>query len=552
MVKENVYREHILDFKQRFRGMCGQSQREGEWLRSYSYSLLNYLDILDELPEHQYTKEAGLAEHIHETALLLTELGDYFTAIDVFQRLATRCLSARNYNQAGRSFNEIGSIYEQLSLFDKAETSFEWALRIYKKQIQDELGTILTMNNIGLSLIRTNQWEEAEQTFTEVIKQIKKSPEHLTLNGSGYSKLGLMASLHQNFGRLYLARASIAHAQRAPYREFATRSCQYFDEAMELHSDPFRRFEAQSGFAEALYYLEQFPEAERQLKYLEKKCLGMPAYKKLLPTIYRRLALLELVDSNVDEAMGLCFQALEVSLLFGNPVEEMEIVTTYLDTLKMIAKKLFEHVTDRTQRIRIASSQGYKLVDHLVGFLEKKDLYTGLNHSFNVCQLSVRMGEIISCHPHDFGLNPEHNDPEDSIQTDLLGLAGMLHDIGKLLVPWVIINKILPLKDEEWQLIKQHPINGYRILNSFYLEDVGKIVLEHHEKIDGSGYPRGRKKLSLMGSIIALADVYEAMTTIDRFYRRAKPKQVAQAEINELAGIHYDPRAVKAFNQAMS
>lgn len=549
---EKKYLEHLTKYNEKFKEMGSLSHREGEWLKSYSFTLLNFMDLLDQLPLVLHEKEAGLVDHINETALLLKDLGDYFTAIDVLQRLSARCLSAKNFHQAGLSFNIIGTTYSQLNLFEHAEASFSWALRIFQKQLNDLSGTIRTLNNLGMCLIRTKRWQEAEKTFFEILKRVKKMPDTQITKSLDSPKIGYIASIHQNLGQLYLNMAREAFDKELPHRNFAELSCRSINEAIQFQTDPLKKMEAESDFAEAMYFLEQYLEAERLLKHLERKCLGEAAFTKLLTNIYRRQAMIKLVAGDVQDAMDYCYRALEISLVFANPTEEMEVIETYIDILRLSARILFEDIDDEIERVKIASSRGYKLIDNLVEFLEKKDLYTGLHHSFNVCQLSVRMGEIIRDNPSMFNTKTHSDDPENSVQIDLLELAGMLHDIGKLQIPWAVINKILPLNEEEWLLIRQHPINGFRILNSFLLDEVGRIVIEHHEKVDGSGYPRNRTQISLMGAIVALADVYEAMTTINRLYRKAKPKDEALHEINSLAGIHFDPRAVKAITMAMT
>lgn len=551
MDSEKANREKIVEFKNLFEQMGTLAHREGDWLKEYSRVLLNFLDLLDQLPMVSYGKEFDIAKIVLNTGNCLIELGDYFTAIDVFQRLSARCLAAKNFYQAGAAFNAMGLTYNQLNLFDKAEVSFGWALRINKKQLHDELGTTITLNNYAVSLIRIKRWSEAEKTFLEVLKRIKKFTDSEIRSYTSYSKMDLISSIYNNMGKLFLFMTSEAQEKRLPYRHFAEKACDTLNEAIEHNYDSGRRIVAESDFAEALFYLGKYKESERILRHLERKCFGHSESKRLLANIYRRISMIHLAKGEVDEAMDHCYRALETSLLFANPAEEMEVIDTFMDVLKMSSKILFKHIDDQIERTKIANSQGHKLIDNLVEFLEKKDLYTGLHHSFNVCQLSVRMGEIILENSAQFGISPDEKDPEKMIQLDLLSVAAMLHDIGKLQVPWAVINKILPLREEEWQLIKDHPVNGYRILDSFYLTEAGKIVIEHHEKVDGSGYPWGRKKLSLMGAIVALADVYEAMTTINRFYRQAKPKSIALAELKSLSGIHFDPRVVKAITMVV-
>ncbi|MFC1850258.1 hypothetical protein ACFL27_08710, partial [candidate division CSSED10-310 bacterium] len=116
MTSEKSDLAKIQEYKDKFQQMGTLAHREGEWLKSYSRVLLNFLDLLDQLAIHEHGKDKTLALQIHDTGLLLAELGDYFTAIDVFQRLSARCLAAKNFNQAGLAFNSMGLTYNQLNL----------------------------------------------------------------------------------------------------------------------------------------------------------------------------------------------------------------------------------------------------------------------------------------------------------------------------------------------------------------------------------------------------------------------------------------------------
>jgi len=113
--------------------------------------------------------------------------------------------------------------------------------------------------------------------------------------------------------------------------------------------------------------------------------------------------------------------------------------------------------------------------------------------------------------------------------------AGMVHDVGKVAVPEHILLKAGPLTDEEWKVMKQHPVVGERIcrpLKSFRL--VLPIIRHHHEKLDGSGYPDGLKgeQIPLLARVLQVTDVYDALTT-DRPYRKALQPQKALAIMRE-------------------
>jgi putative nucleotidyltransferase with HDIG domain len=129
-------------------------------------------------------------------------------------------------------------------------------------------------------------------------------------------------------------------------------------------------------------------------------------------------------------------------------------------------------------------------------------------------------------------------------------LAGVLHDIGKVLIPEAILQKPGALDDEELALIKRHPEFGAQILDHPALADVRVWVGSHHERPDGSGYPLGISdpELTLEARIIAVADAYEAMTS-DRAYRGSIGQLAARAELERCAGTQFDERVVAAFRR---
>jgi len=128
-------------------------------------------------------------------------------------------------------------------------------------------------------------------------------------------------------------------------------------------------------------------------------------------------------------------------------------------------------------------------------------------------------------------------------QFDGLRMAGLIHDIGKINVPAEILNKSGRISDTEFNIIKIHPQAGYNLLREIEFPwPVAQIVLQHHERLDGSGYPQGLKKEEIMleARILAVADVVEAMSS-NRPYRPALGIEVALHEITMNKGILYDP-----------
>ncbi|MCS7264825.1 MAG: HD domain-containing protein [Armatimonadetes bacterium] len=132
-------------------------------------------------------------------------------------------------------------------------------------------------------------------------------------------------------------------------------------------------------------------------------------------------------------------------------------------------------------------------------------------------------------------------------------ISGLLHDIGKIGVPDSTLNKPDKLTDEEWQIMKQHPVIGYEMLKDIwqFRGDILDGVLYHHERVDGKGYPFGLKgdEIPFMGRLLAVADGFDAMTS-DRPYRPGMPKERALQILMEGAGTQWDKDLVKIFAES--
>ncbi|ODA41135.1 HD-GYP domain-containing protein [Desulfosporosinus sp. BG] len=172
-------------------------------------------------------------------------------------------------------------------------------------------------------------------------------------------------------------------------------------------------------------------------------------------------------------------------------------------------------------------------VEALVQALEAKDTYTS-GHSERVGKLVVAMAEEIKM-------------SEDKIQS--LKYAAVLHDVGKIGVSEIILNKEGKLLDPEWDSIRSHPVIGQTIIKGIkFLFDIGNVVRHHHERYDGKGYPDGIQgsEIPLESRIIAVADTYDAITS-DRSYRKGSTHEEALKELKRVAGTQLDPEMVEVF-----
>ena len=128
--------------------------------------------------------------------------------------------------------------------------------------------------------------------------------------------------------------------------------------------------------------------------------------------------------------------------------------------------------------------------------------------------------------------------------------AGLMHDVGKLAIPSAVLNKAGPLSLDEWKLIREHPQIGAELCAPLvpWLGEWAGAVLDHHERWDGGGYPRGLAStdISLAGRVVAVADAFDVMTSA-RSYKKPRPVDQALAELERCAGTQFDPNVVRAF-----
>jgi putative nucleotidyltransferase with HDIG domain len=187
-------------------------------------------------------------------------------------------------------------------------------------------------------------------------------------------------------------------------------------------------------------------------------------------------------------------------------------------------------LTVRSQELKRSHDS---LLQVLAAALDLRDQATK-GHSLRLARLALAIGE-------ELGFSDE--------ELSHLEQAAMLHDMTKLELPKAILDKAGPLTDSEWQKIQRHPELGYEMVrNAPFLREAGEIMLCHHERYDGGGYPRGLKGdvIPLRARVFAVADAYSAMTSVRRF-RPATPHASAVREIEGSAGTQFDPRVVEAF-----
>lgn len=194
-------------------------------------------------------------------------------------------------------------------------------------------------------------------------------------------------------------------------------------------------------------------------------------------------------------------------------------------------------VSERTQQLQTALKQTERSYEHtleaLGAAIDLRDSPTG-GHSRRVFLYSMEIVRVMG------SLEP---------RSKSIAMGSWLHDIGKLAIPDRILLKPGSLTEEEWEVMRRHPRIGYDLVRGIsFLADASEIVLAHHERYNGSGYPQGLRaeQIPLGARIFAAADTLDAMTS-DRPYRSALPFQAAREVIERGSGTLYDPGVVSAF-----
>lgn len=177
----------------------------------------------------------------------------------------------------------------------------------------------------------------------------------------------------------------------------------------------------------------------------------------------------------------------------------------------------------------------FDLISALTKSLDSRDTYTA-RHSEKVASYALKIANEMKL---------------SSEQCDAIYVGGLLHDIGKIGVPEYILSKTGRLSDEEFKVIQKHPVIGYETIKhitEFNKNGILDIVLYHHEKYDGTGYPQGLKgeEIPLYARIMAVADSYDAMTST-RVYREPLNKELAINEISKNKGLQFDPHITDLF-----
>jgi response regulator RpfG family c-di-GMP phosphodiesterase len=225
-----------------------------------------------------------------------------------------------------------------------------------------------------------------------------------------------------------------------------------------------------------------------------------------------------------DDLLGIVRGAVDDFHLRRNYQEMTALLHSKNAELSSLNKNLEQKVAERT----------HDLIEALVAALDRRGAEAV--HSRRVAAYCVRLGRELDLNEADQGI---------------LEQGALIHDVGKIAIPDSILLKNGQLSPDEWAEMKRHPELGYHMLASIpFLDQARRLVLTHHERFDGKGYPLGLagEQLPLGARILHLCEAYESMTG-GRSFRAARPPAQARQEIVRCAGTQFDPAVVEAFTR---
>jgi len=273
--------------------------------------------------------------------------------------------------------------------------------------------------------------------------------------------------------------------------------------------------------AELLAFTKQKHKADKIFTDLNR--IKKPVHRKWIESVKKRIvANSYYLNEQYEKALDYAMENFSISVKTNLIIEEKISLNFYFNLFLKIMnqKSLFSY---RNQKI---------FTENILRVLTNKDWYTGRDHSREVQKLSIKMGEYMNL---------------PSSKMSILSLGSLFHDIGKLNIGWFTLNKVFPLSELDWELIRTHCAEGEKLINRLGLDSCSYIVRNHHERLDGSGYPNGIINMDRLTQITALADIFEASTTPNRKYRRTKSKETAVKEIKSFSNVLICKEVIDAF-----
>jgi len=565
------------------------SQAEPDWVKSIqnlldlareankAYKFEKAIEHLNSLEEIWDAK--GLPEFSTELRLdlyrekgkALAFQGKHDLAIKEYQKILKMCRDKEHLSIKSETFTQIGQLLAKQGDHDRALGYLQRAIGAYRR-LNDLKGMCKALRNLGVVYVELGEFEEAELTYDEAIENAEEIGDRL-LYADLINNLGTIMNMRGNWRRaleLYRESLLIYEAEKEIRKQAYTENnlaitlseqglndeaFEYFQKAHETGTainDATLVLIVDINLADLYLKKEQLSEAEYHCRkahqYLVDSNLvngNLVEIKKIFGKIARsrkdHTTALAFFDEglHISQEIGAKFQEAEVLMERGILLRDMDRHFDSLENLEssyhMYTALKAEGKQEETEKIIKSIEELYlEIFDLMSQKVDRKDKYTK-GHSDRVASFALLLAK-------ELGMKPQ-------VLKSIVA-AALLHDIGKIKVDDRVLKKEGKLTREEFEMIKKHPGFGVELLRGKEFPwDIKPMIMHHHEKLDGTGYPHGLKGEDIPTGvrIISIADVFDALTS-DRVYRPAFDTRKALEIMEKESGTSFDPVLLKYFS----
>ncbi|MDX9856476.1 MAG: tetratricopeptide repeat protein [candidate division Zixibacteria bacterium] len=526
-------------------------------------------DIWDSKGIPEYSLDLRIDLH-REKGKAFASQGKIEQAIEEYQKVLLFCRDSSHLQVKSETFTQIGQLLGKQGDYDRALGYLQRAIGAYRR-LDDTTGTCKALRNLGVIYVELGEFEEAEVTLEEAIT-LARTLDNRMLCADLVNNLGAVQNMRGNWRRaLELYRESLTtysefnEIRKAAYtrnnvaitlleRGLNDEAFDHFQEAYAIAGqikDASLALIVDINLAD-LYLKKGFAadadrhctKAHEQLRETGVVNGHLVEVRKIAGKIAAARGDHETAMRCFDEALAMCHEIgsrfleadvmLERGLLHraaGRPYDALnDLEASYHLYASLKATGRREQTEQAISSIELLYLE---IFNAMAVEVDQKDPYTK-GHSDRVASLALLLGQ-------ELGLRTSQ------LKTVVAG--ALLHDIGKLTIDDAVLKKSGRLTDEEFRQIKTHAQAGLDLLaDREFPWDIKPIILYHHEKIDGSGYPLGLRgeDIPLGARIVGIADVFDALTS-DRVYRVAYLPDQALEMMEKESGTSFDPMLLKRF-----
>jgi tetratricopeptide (TPR) repeat protein len=472
-------------------------------------------------------ERAGGAQPRYELTRRLLRLGDLTSALTLALALADSGAEApvrlRAAGTAARCYYELGFFPEALALVQRAAA---WVT-------PELIGFTPYLDNLTACTHHlAGDYAAAEHYYHRSLEQLAALPEELVLQGSGASRVALIHARLNNLADAAILRSRAETGERktrtldlAMQRitgGMSSRDCPRSTRAMYLNN-----------YGVVLRERGELDEALDHFNALIGELQASPEQAWVLPTAYRDRALTK--SRRGDRRAAL--EDLRLALATSTGLEERQSARDLVEAMgEMHSAAVAAHGAVERRALGMLRGEGQGLLHDLLQLLEGKDWQISSGALEKMAELAMRIHRGLD------GALP-------GITPEVLEAGALLHDVGKLYIPWSLLNKLAPLNDWERGLLQSHTTEGSAILKRLGMAGASRVALDHHRHHGGGGYPEGDPPGDPHAAVVAVADAYTSMTLPTRMRETPKSPAEALAEIRRCAPAQFHPVVVAALER---